>query len=99
MARAYLIVDPDLRPEHRRQLDTAGIDVPAAEQRDQLELRHGLQVYLAPVRRQYCRQSGTDLSTHSRASGCGCIQTRLIRGSPVETTRQVFGGLLARRML
>jgi hypothetical protein len=95
MARAYLIVDPDLRPEHRRQLDTAGIDVPAAEQRDQLELRHGLPVYLAPVR----RQSGTDLSTHSRASGCGCIQTRLIRGSPVETTRQVFGSLLARRML
>lgn len=44
--KAFHIVDPKLREEHLRRLEAAGIDVTAAEQRGQLELRDWHETYL-----------------------------------------------------
>jgi hypothetical protein len=44
--KAFHIVDPMLREEHLRRLASAGIDVAAAEQRGQLELRSWADAYL-----------------------------------------------------
>jgi hypothetical protein len=44
--KAFHIVDPKLREEHLRRLESAGIDVAAAEQSGQLELRNWADAYL-----------------------------------------------------
>ena len=44
--KAFHIVDPLHRSEHLRQLKDAGIDVPAAEERNQLEVRRWEDAYL-----------------------------------------------------
>jgi hypothetical protein len=44
--KAFHIVDPRLREEHLRRLASAGIDVAAAEQRRQFELRNWADAYL-----------------------------------------------------
>lgn len=44
--KAFHIVDPALREEHLRRLTSAGIDVAAAEQRGQFELRSWADAYL-----------------------------------------------------
>jgi len=44
--RAFHIVDPELRSEHIRRLQSAGIDVPMAEKTGQLELRNWADAYL-----------------------------------------------------
>jgi hypothetical protein len=44
--KAFHIVDPQWREEHQRRLESAGIDVPAAEQNGQFELRHWADAYL-----------------------------------------------------
>ncbi|GEM_PF-796007 len=44
--RAFHIVDPKLREDHLRRLRLAGIDVAAAEQRKQLEVRNWEDAYL-----------------------------------------------------
>jgi hypothetical protein len=44
--KAFHIVDPKLREEHLRQLVSAGIDVAAAEQSGQFELRNWADAYL-----------------------------------------------------
>jgi len=44
--KAFHIVDPELREQHVRRLESAGIDVAAAEQRGQFELRNWAEAYL-----------------------------------------------------
>ena len=44
--KAFHIVDPKLREEHLRRLESAGIDVAAAEQSGHFELRHWADAYL-----------------------------------------------------
>ena len=44
--KAFHIVDPRHRPEHLRRLEQEGIDVAAAEQRGQLEVRRWEDAYL-----------------------------------------------------
>ena len=44
--RAFHIVDPAMRADHTRQLEEGGVDVVAAEQRDQLEVRVWDEAYL-----------------------------------------------------
>jgi hypothetical protein len=44
--KAFHIVDPDLRAEHLRRLEHAGIPVAAAERRGQLEVRRWEEAYL-----------------------------------------------------
>jgi hypothetical protein len=44
--KAFHIVDPKLRAEHRQRLASAGIDVDAAETRGQFELRNWADAYL-----------------------------------------------------
>lgn len=44
--KAFHIVDPKLREEHLRRLESAGIDVAAAERSGQFELRNWAQAYL-----------------------------------------------------
>jgi hypothetical protein len=44
--KAFHIVDPKLRAEHRRRLESAGIDVASAEKRGQFELRNWEDAYL-----------------------------------------------------
>src|SRR3954454_13710443 len=44
--RAFHIVDPRLREQHLMRLSSAGIDVAAAEQRGQFELRNWADAYL-----------------------------------------------------
>lgn len=44
--KAFHVVDPKLRDEHRQRLASAGIDVPAAEQSGQFDLRNWTDVYL-----------------------------------------------------
>jgi hypothetical protein len=44
--RAFHIVDPALRAEHLRRLESAGIDVVAAQQSGQFELRNWSDAYL-----------------------------------------------------
>jgi hypothetical protein len=44
--KAFHIVDPMLREAHVRRLESAGIDVAAAEQSGQFELRHWADAYL-----------------------------------------------------
>jgi hypothetical protein len=44
--KAFHIVDPRLREEHLRRLESAGIDVEAAEKNGQFELRHWADAYL-----------------------------------------------------
>jgi DcmR-like sensory protein len=44
--KAFHIVDPKLREEHLRRLESAGIDVAAAEQSGQFELRNWADAYL-----------------------------------------------------
>ena len=44
--KAFHIVDPTLREEHLRRLASAGIDVAAAEQSGQFELRNWADAYL-----------------------------------------------------
>jgi hypothetical protein len=44
--KAFHIVDPNLRAEHRRRLESAGIDVVAAENSGQFELRNWADAYL-----------------------------------------------------
>jgi hypothetical protein len=44
--KAYHIVDPALQQAHRQRLAGAGIDVPAAEQRGQLEVHTWEEAYL-----------------------------------------------------
>ena len=44
--RAFHIVDPDMREDHARRLRAAGIDVPTAQQRGQLEVRVWAEAYL-----------------------------------------------------
>jgi hypothetical protein len=44
--KAFHVVDPKLGDEHRRRLASAGIDVPAAEQSGQFDLRNWNDVYL-----------------------------------------------------
>jgi hypothetical protein len=44
--KAFHVVDPNLCNEHRQRLTSAGIDVPAAEQRGQFDLRNWNEVYL-----------------------------------------------------
>jgi len=44
--KAFHVVDPELRDEHRGRLASAGIDVPAAEQSGQFDLRGWNDVYL-----------------------------------------------------
>ena len=44
--KAFHIVDPNLRGEHLRRLASAGIDVAAAEQSGQFELRNWADAYL-----------------------------------------------------
>jgi hypothetical protein len=44
--KAFHIVDPELRDEHLRRLESAGIDVVAAQQSGQFELRNWAEAYL-----------------------------------------------------
>jgi hypothetical protein len=44
--KAFHIVDPTLREEHLRRLESAGIDVAAAETKGQFELRNWADAYL-----------------------------------------------------
>jgi hypothetical protein len=44
--KAFHVVDPKLRDQHRERLACAGIDVPAAEQSGQFDLRNWTDVYL-----------------------------------------------------
>lgn len=44
--KAYHIVDPRHRPEHRRRLQAAGIDVATAERKGQLDIRVWEEAYL-----------------------------------------------------
>ena len=44
--KAFHIVDPKLRQEHIRRLESAGIDVTAAQQSGQFELRNWADAYL-----------------------------------------------------
>jgi hypothetical protein len=44
--KAFHIVDPNLRAEHRRRLESAGIDVALAETSGQFELRNWADAYL-----------------------------------------------------
>ena len=44
--KAFHIVDPELREQHLRRLESAGIDVAAAEQSGQFELRNWADAYL-----------------------------------------------------
>jgi hypothetical protein len=44
--KAVHIVNPLQRREHRQRLEKAGIDLPAAEQRGQFELRSNTEIYL-----------------------------------------------------
>jgi hypothetical protein len=44
--KAFHILDPTLQDEHRRQLEAAGIDVSATEQRGQLQVCHWHEMYL-----------------------------------------------------
>jgi hypothetical protein len=44
--RAFHIVDPEHRPEHRRRLEAAGIDVDQREQAGELEVRVWQEAYL-----------------------------------------------------
>ena len=44
--KAFHIVDPTLREEHLRRVESAGIDVAAAEQSGQFELRNSADAYL-----------------------------------------------------
>jgi len=44
--KAFHIVDPNLREEHRMRLASAGIDVDAAEKSGQFELRNWADAYL-----------------------------------------------------
>jgi len=44
--KAFHIVDPKLREEHLRRLESAGIDVATAEQSGQFELRNWADAYL-----------------------------------------------------
>jgi hypothetical protein len=44
--KAFHIVDPELRDEHRRRLESAGIDVVTSEQSGQFELRNWADAYL-----------------------------------------------------
>src|ERR671918_1446204 len=44
--KAFHIVDPQVREEHQERLESAGIDVPAAEQNGQFELRNWADAYL-----------------------------------------------------
>lgn len=44
--RAFHIVDPTLREDHRRRLEDAGIDVSAAESKGQLQIRNWQDAYL-----------------------------------------------------
>ncbi len=44
--RAFHIVDPGLRADHGRRLEEGGVDVDAAEQRGQLEVRVWEEAYL-----------------------------------------------------
>jgi hypothetical protein len=44
--KAFHVVDPELRDEHRQRLASAGIDVLAAEQSGQFDLRNWTDVYL-----------------------------------------------------
>ena len=44
--KAFHIVDPKLREEHLRRLESVGIDVAAAEQSGQFELRNWADAYL-----------------------------------------------------
>jgi len=44
--KAFHIVDPELRDEHLRRLESAGIDVVAAEHSGQFELRNWADAYL-----------------------------------------------------
>jgi hypothetical protein len=69
--RAFHIVDPRLREEHLRRLEVAGIDVTAAEQRGQFELRDWHETYLRGGRfdhEKMLRVMG-DVSRHGREQG------------------------------
>jgi hypothetical protein len=44
--KTFHIVDPQLREAHRRRLESAGIDVAAAEKTGQFELRNWAEAYL-----------------------------------------------------
>jgi MEDS: MEthanogen/methylotroph, DcmR Sensory domain len=44
--KAFHIVDPELRDEHLRRLESAGIDVAAGEQSGQFEVRNWADAYL-----------------------------------------------------
>jgi hypothetical protein len=44
--KAFHIVDPDLRADHRRRLESAGIDAASAETSGQFELRNWEDAYL-----------------------------------------------------
>lgn len=69
--KAFHIVDPRLREEHLRRLEAGGIDVTAAEQRGQFELRDWHETYLRGGRFDQEKLLGVmrDVSSHGREQG------------------------------
>jgi hypothetical protein len=69
--KAFHIVDRELREEHLRRLETAGIDATAAEQRGQFELRDWHETYLRGGRFDHEKMLGVmqDISTQNREQG------------------------------
>ena len=56
--KAFHVVDPKLRDEHRQRLASGGIDVPAVEQSGQFDLRNWNDVYLRDGRFDQDRMLG-----------------------------------------
>jgi hypothetical protein len=69
--KAFHVVDPSLREDHLRRMDAAGIDVTAAEQRGQFELRDWHETYLRGGRFDHEKMLGVmrDVSNQGRQQG------------------------------
>lgn len=76
--KAFHIVDPKQRAEHQRRLGSAGIDVAAAEQRGQFELRNWADAYLRDGHFDQDRMLTLIQEVLDRGSRQGFALTRLI---------------------
>jgi hypothetical protein len=76
--KAFHIVDPRLRQEHRRRLASAGIDVDAAETDGQFELRNWADAYLRDGHFDQDRMLTLIQEVLDRGKQQGFARTRLV---------------------